>query len=136
RFFENLVGMLLGHPPESCGMLGSCTMQYVVEADGSVFPCDFYVLDEYKLGNLNTDTPTQLDAQREKLGFITRSRDVFEACTACPWFSLCRGGCKRNRIPLEGGAYGGNVFCAAYRKFFSYAAPRLQELARISRQRS
>ena len=27
--------------------------QNVVEADGEVYPCDFYVLDEYKLGNLN-----------------------------------------------------------------------------------
>jgi uncharacterized protein len=44
RYFENLVGMLLGHPPESCGMLGRCAVQNVIEADGSVYPCDFYVL--------------------------------------------------------------------------------------------
>ncbi|MDR2783559.1 MAG: SPASM domain-containing protein [Treponema sp.] len=28
----------------------------VVEADGGVCPCDFYVLDEYKIGNLKEIT--------------------------------------------------------------------------------
>ena len=52
RYFDNLLLMLNGQPPEACGMLGTCGMQYVVEADGSVYPCDFYMLDQYKLGNL------------------------------------------------------------------------------------
>lgn len=133
RFFENLVGMLLGYPPEACGMLGFCTVQYVVEADGGVFPCDFYVLDEYKLGNLNTDSFAQLDAVRVQNEFIANSKDVYEDCAACPYFNLCRGGCKRNRIPLPNGSYGANVFCAAYRRFFAHAGARLQELARTVR---
>ena len=52
RYFDNLLLMLNGQPPEACGMLGICGMQYIVEADGSVYPCDFYMLDQYKLGNL------------------------------------------------------------------------------------
>ena len=36
RQFENYVEMLLGYPPEACGMAGVCGMQHVVEADGSV----------------------------------------------------------------------------------------------------
>lgn len=50
RQFENYIEMLLGCPPEACGMAGVCGMQHVVEADGSVYPCDFYVLDGYRLG--------------------------------------------------------------------------------------
>ncbi|MEG1427843.1 MAG: radical SAM protein, partial [Oscillospiraceae bacterium] len=54
RQFENYMEMLLGYPPESCGMSGICSMQNVIEADGTVYPCDFYVLDAFSLGNLNT----------------------------------------------------------------------------------
>lgn len=36
RYFDNLLLMLDGCPPEACGMLGRCGLQYVVEADGSV----------------------------------------------------------------------------------------------------
>lgn len=66
RYFDNLLLMLNGQPPEACGMLGTCGMQYVVEADGSVYPCDFYMLDQYKLGNLNTDTLAQNRCKTKK----------------------------------------------------------------------
>ena len=31
-----------------------------MEADGSVYPCDFYVMDEYQIGNFNTDSFDQM----------------------------------------------------------------------------
>ena len=49
-----------------------------MEADGSVYPCDFYMLDQYKLGNLNTDTLAQIDARRKEIGFIEQSCAVDE----------------------------------------------------------
>ena len=48
RYFENIVGIIKGFRPEACGMIGHCTLQNVIEADGSVYPCDFYVLDDQK----------------------------------------------------------------------------------------
>jgi len=53
RYFENLLLMLDGQQPESCNMTGVCSSQWVVEADGGVYPCDFYVLDEWKLGSVH-----------------------------------------------------------------------------------
>lgn len=130
RYFENLVGMLLGEPPESCGMIGYCSMQYVLEADAGVYPCDFYVLDEYLLGNLTTDSFTELDQKRQEIGFVENSRYVSWECESCQWRPLCRGGCRRDREPMKDGRLSLNYFCPAYREFFSYAAPRLQEIAR------
>jgi uncharacterized protein len=49
RYFDNLVRMAMGMPSEMCSLLGSCQCQFVFEADGSVYPCDFYVTDEWKL---------------------------------------------------------------------------------------
>ena len=74
RQFENYIEMLLGFPPEACGMAGVCGMQHVVEADGSVYPCDFYVLDGYRLGNLCTDSLEEINRRREALGFVQQSR--------------------------------------------------------------
>lgn len=37
--------------PTACGIHGHCQPQLVVESDGSVYPCDFYCLDEYRIGN-------------------------------------------------------------------------------------
>lgn len=129
RYFDNLLFLMDGRPPEACGMGGVCGMQYVVEADGSVYPCDFYMLDQYRLGNLNTDSFEALDRRREELDWIGESRKVPEECAACRWYVLCRGGCRRDRDYFERGL-GGNYFCSAYREFFPYAYPRLERLYR------
>ena len=130
RYFENLVGMLLGQPPEACGMLGFCSRQNVIEADGGVYPCDFYVLDEYRIGNLVTDTWEQIEEKRREIGFIERSKVMHEACGSCKWKPLCRGGCRRDREPMQGDGMSLNYFCSAYKGFFEYAYPRLEHLAR------
>lgn len=131
RYFDNLVLMLLGRPPESCGMLGHCTFQHVVEADGSTYPCDFYVLDAYKLGNINTDSFADIEAVRIKIGFIEKSQYVDPECSKCRWASLCRGGCRRDRDDFSGGKLHKNYFCTAYKDFFDYAYERLTEIAGI-----
>lgn len=129
RYFENLLMVLAGQTPESCSMQGRCAPHLVVEADGSVYPCDFYVLDRWKLGSICTDSLAQLEQQRHALGFLEASLPVPPACRACRWYPLCRNGCRRNR-----GATGVNRFCSAYKGFLEYAYPRLaqvyQELCR------
>ncbi len=131
RYFTNLVAMLRGQPPEACGMMGVCGMQYVVEADGSVYPCDFYCLDQWKLGNFLTDDFDALDAKREELGFIRLSAQHHPDCLECPWRYLCRGGCRRDREEIPGqDVPGKNYYCESYKEFFAYAAPRLEHLAR------
>jgi uncharacterized protein len=56
RFFDNLVLLLRGMPAEQCGLSGRCRFQFVTEADGGVYPCDFYCLDEFRCGNISADT--------------------------------------------------------------------------------
>lgn len=133
RYFENLLGLMLGQRPESCNMVGHCSLQHVVEADGSVYPCDFYVLDKYRLGNLCTDSFQQIADKCRELGFIEQSLQVHEKCKTCRWGPLCRGGCRRDREQADG-TLGLNHYCQAYQGFFTYAAPRLQELVSRIRQ--
>ncbi len=126
HYFESLAGMLQGVPPASCGMMGVCSVQTVVEADGSVYPCDFYALDEYRLGNVNADSFDELHQKR--LPFLEQSRQGLEKCVSCRHGPLCRGGCRRDRQGPDG--IGENYFCPAYMAFFDHAVPKLQALLR------
>lgn len=128
RYFENLLGLLIGQPPEQCGMLGQCVNQYVFEADGSVYPCDFYAMDEYCLGNINQDSFIQLDASRKQMNFIGQSQKIEETCKDCTFYYLCKGGCRRDRQQRDG-SLNQNYFCESYKTFFAYALPRLNKLA-------
>jgi uncharacterized protein len=130
QYFDNLIAMLSGRPPITCGMTGVCTPQLVVEADGSFYPCDFYVLDEYRLGNIHTHTLAELDAARFEGDFLKASLPRAAACEDCSYLPICRGGCRRHREPLpaDGGA-SLNRYCRSYKRFFAHALPRLQYLA-------
>lgn len=83
RYFENLAAMLLGRPPESCGMSGQCACGFTVEADGSVYPCDFYVLDPYLLGHIGEQSFAGMAAGEAARAFVEPSRLVDEKCRSC-----------------------------------------------------
>ena len=123
RQFENYIGILLGYAPEACDMRGRCTVQCVVEADGSTYPCDFYVLDEWKTGNFNTDRFEQIRTSPVGQAFAERSFHLAEKCSTCPYLNLCRGGCRRHRDDHN------NYFCDGYRYFFDHCAGKMQEIA-------
>lgn len=130
RYFDNLVGMIMGYPPENCGMSGVCQVQFVVEADGGVYPCDFYVIDGWYMGNLKTQGFDELHKSQAAREFVEVSKYIDPKCRECRWVNLCRGGCRRNREPFIDEKPALNYFCSSYMDFFEYATPRLYELAR------
>ncbi len=129
RQFENYIGILLGQVPESCEQRGVCGFQHIVEADGSVYPCDFYALDGYCLGNLKTDSFEKIAQKRKESRFVEDSVNHTEKCRQCAYFAVCRGGCRRHR-EQPGTKEGGNYFCESYRMFFDACLPRLMEIAK------
>lgn len=120
--FEGYIKMLLHRNPDVCGMSGICSLQYVIEADGGVYPCDFYVLDEYRLGNLARDSIEEINKKRRELEFIEQSLVIHDDCKGCRYYGICRGGCRRYRNPK-------NYFCTAYYEFFEYTIKRLEQMA-------
>lgn len=127
RMFSNLAQMAAGYPPEECGMCGHCSCYFVVEGDGSVYPCDFYCLDEYKLGTVK-DVFADMINSRKAEAFVEPSYHKSEECAECAYFSLCRGGCRRWREPFVNGQPGLNDLCQAYQIFFRHTWERLNRL--------
>lgn len=130
RQFENYISLLMGYPPESCDMKGCCSIQHVVEADGSVYPCDFYVMDEYKIGSFLEDSIGEMGNRGLESGFVEASLNRPEECKTCKYAYLCRGGCRRNRQTDEAGHLGQNYFCSSYKYFFEKTHSRMEEIAR------
>ena len=89
RQFENYIALAMGYRAEACSQRGNCGLQNVVEADGSVFPCDFYALDKYRLGNLNEDRMETIEERYRdydpvsgtyKSYFCKSCQMLFDAC--------------------------------------------------------
>lgn len=135
REFENYIGMLLGYEPELCSQRGHCSIQLVVEADGSVYPCDFYVTDKYNMGNIENYSINELRRRGLELGFVQESMKKPRECMECPYGFLCRGGCRRMCVVDSKGNIGINYFCKSYKQLFEATLPRFKELARLAYQR-
>lgn len=132
RMFDNWIGILLGEPPESCDMVGRCRPYLLVEGDGTVFPCDFYAVDAYRMGNIVTDSIADLLEGEAARRFAAESYASDPRCGECEFYALCRGGCRRHREPLAESP--ANMYCESYRKFFAHALPGMRAAAeRVAR---
>ncbi len=129
RLFDDYVHLLSGQPTGTCATTGHCGRYFVVEGDGSVYPCDFFVLDEQKLGQLGENTLAELSQSPIAADFCATGRGAPRNCQGCQWLRLCSGGCQRDWV---GGEY--NYHCQAMKAFFQYAFPRMAQIARLERQ--
>ena len=128
RTFDNWLSMLTGYPAEACGMSGKCAIQLVVEGDAGVYPCDFYVLDHWRIGTVGEQTFEEMLCSSKAQAFLAESAAVPAECAECPYYPLCRNGCKRERRKMPDGTYGRHFFCEAFRTFFEARLPQMQNL--------
>lgn len=128
RLFDDYIHVLLGDGASTCATCGRCGAYLVVEGDGSLYPCDFYVLDDWRLGKLG-EKPLQEFAECEKAGaFLRRGAVKPKECAACPYGIICNGGCKNDwYTDAEGRQH--NYYCAAFRALLEYALPRMRQIA-------
>ncbi len=128
RLFDTFLQSLLGTPPGMCVHSDSCDSGIVVEYNGDVFPCDFYVHPRWRLGNVMEEPLAAILARPARAAFVQQKTPLPARCSECEWLALCRGGCPRNRRAAEEGQ-AVDYFCDAYRRFFQHAAGRLRDIA-------
>ncbi len=124
RHIDNYIRILLGDLPENCAMCGVCGRYYTVDADGSLYPCDFYCRDSDRLGSV-FDSSAFTGSEKHRT-FLEASHQIHAFCASCSYAFLCRGGCRRDRTD----ALTKNRYCEAYRAFFEDAFEQMQHVAR------
>ncbi len=132
RLFEDYIHILLGDGGSTCATCGRCGSYFVVEADGSVYPCDFYAMDDWKLGRLGETTLGEMAEGEGLKRFFAWGLEKPAECGQCRWRALCNGGCKNDWVRSEDGCH--NYYCAAFQRLFDYAGERMLEIARAERQ--
>ncbi len=125
-YFENIIYKMMGNSHVSCAMNGKCSIQMVIEGNGAVYPCDFYVIDRWELGNINQDSFIDILQSSRAKDFVENSEESNERCKTCKWFGLCMGSCKRYQLgKFDYTAY----YCESYQTFFEHAENNLRVIA-------
>lgn len=97
REFHAILRALQGLAADTCIFPGKCSPQLIVEADGSLYPCDFYVLPQYRTGSVLTDTLEDTLRSSGMLRFAKDNPPLPTQCKHCIYKGLCSGGCRRMR---------------------------------------
>ena len=121
RLFDSVMNRILGGTPDCCSMRRECSSYLVVEHDGSVYPCDFHVLPEWRLGRIGR-TPMETMLTSPCARRFARLKQTEKQCRGCQYSPYCAGDCPRNR---KGNI---SVLCEGNKMFLSHALPRLRKL--------
>jgi uncharacterized protein len=133
RTFNAILSTYLGAPKGDCAFEKKCADYLLIEFNGDVFPCDFFVQKKYKLGNLLHNPLSKLKNKRES-SFEKRKLHLSEECKNCKWKELCYGGCIKDRVFPANPTPEKTYFCDAYKRFFSHAAEWFQKQAQLIKQ--
>jgi uncharacterized protein len=128
-FDEILISYVTGNTP-SCVFSKECGSYVVIEYNGDVYPCDFFVEPYWYLGNIADEQIETMVKGKKFSEFKSKKRKLMNKCCDCNWFNLCNGGCLKHWLQL---GLDHNYFCSAYKTFFEYSKQKFTNLKNIVR---
>jgi len=132
RLFDTLLTYMVTGVNNTCTTGRSCDQYFVVEHTGDIYPCDFNVVPELRLGNVATSSWEAIQASSCYTDFAAAKGHWNAQCSACPWLVYCHGDCPKNRPGRIAGAT--SHLCEGWKRFYAHAIPRLEELAQDIRR--
>jgi len=98
-----------------------CQGALVIEHNGDIYPCDFFVEPKWLLGNIKRDSLEDTLSSKLYKDFKERKQNLDNRCKNCKWLRLCWGGCPKFRIDKRGKEINYSYFCLSYQKFFEHS---------------
>jgi uncharacterized protein len=130
RTFENIVAIYMGIESEACVYRDECGTYAVVEHNGDIYPCDFFVEGQWRLGNLMETPLKEIIAGPKVQTFNRRKSHNRPECQECKWKFICRCGCQH-----YWDRSGSDYLCSSYKRFFAHSESRFRILAEKLKRR-
>ena len=128
RHFESLFYTYVGLASPECTLMKTCGPYVVVEHNGDVYSCDFFVEPKWKLGNIKTGKLIDMLNSRKQAAFALAKAQLSVECRKCSWLQHCYGGCTKDRIKDPEDRRRPR-FCKSYKMLFAHADRQFRELA-------
>ncbi len=135
QLFEEAARPLQGAEHSLCIFRKVCGDIPVVERNGDFFPCDHFVEEAHRIGNiLETPFLQLLESPEQKEFGAAKRRSLPRYCLQCDVLDMCNGGCPKDRFLLTPeGEPGLNFLCRGYKRFFSHCRPFFLKVIELSR---
>lgn len=135
QLFDVALGNWLGLGSSLCVFAERCGGALALEHNGDLYACDHYVYDQYKRGNLLTESLGDMVNSPSQWQFGNAKSDALPRyCWECEVRFACHGECPKHRfIRTPAGEPGLNYLCAGYKRFFTHIDPLMRRMAALVR---
>ena len=132
--FENTLAAWFGLEQSACAHRRDCGQTMVLEHNGDLYSCDFFVDDAHRLGNIMaTDLRDLADSSPQHCFAGQKQERLAEDCHCCPVRKLCQGGCPADRIDIPpAGQTPKNIFCDGYRLYYQHTAEFMRRMSSVA----
>jgi len=129
RHLDSIVEFLAYGSYNVCQMGRACNTYFVVEANGDVYPCDFFVRDDLKLGNIMENTWEDLLQSELFKEFAGHKTQYNQECKRCEYLPFCNGDCQKFRSFADWTHPSGlSSLCSGWKKFYKHALLTLEQI--------
>jgi len=131
RHFDAVLAKIVDGKETVCTIGQNCCQYLVVEYNGDVYPCDFFVESDKLLGNIMTHSWEDLLNSSQYFDFGAQKRLWNSQCDGCECLDLCNGDCLKHRL------YSGNPpqniswLCSGWKSFYGHSRERFNQLAEM-----
>lgn len=129
RLFDSMICYLVNGFHDNCQMGTNCCQYYVIEYNGDIYPCDFFVDAELKLGNIKKSSWEQLAQSKAYLYFGGQKSGWHEQCETCEYLPFCAGDCLKHRLYGKRNLHQLSWLCKGLKQFYRHALPGFSKLA-------
>jgi len=135
RHFDSILFKMVEGSTNICSMGRNCCQYFVVEYNGDIYPCDFFVDQTLRIGNvMETSWEEVLNSQTYK-NFGLQKAQWNMACQACDCLDLCGGDCLKYRIYAGKPSQNLSWLCVGWKQFIRYTRKHFENLAEEIRRR-
>lgn len=130
NLFDSTLANWCGVNPGTCVYSETCGANAVVEHNGDVFPCDHFVYEKYKLGNIKDSSLEEIVTSVKMKEFGIDKRNTLPSkCLKCKYYFACHGECPKHRFNnTDKGDEGLNSLCDGLYYFFSHVETYMEKM--------
>jgi uncharacterized protein len=123
RLFDAILANIVQNQHTMCSGGPECGRYFVVEYNGDIYPCDFFVDENLKIGNVNKDSWSDLQKSPVFVDFAAMKGKWNAECVECKYRSFCFGDCLKNRFYLQRNPEQLSWLCRGWKIFYEHALP-------------
>ncbi len=134
RHFDSILTLVVDGYANVCSLDTNCCQYFVVEHNGDIYPCDFFVRKDLSLGNIMSSSWEEILDSTIYREFGKMKSQWNEQCRNCSFLKYCAGDCQKQRYYGSEDPRTLSWLCDGWKSFYERSLSEFQRLAQKVKQ--